>query len=168
MQAGNCPSYEDRKPIFPGGTCFPLSGDLELKADDRVDQLNVIFSVIGTPSAEDISTIGKANQYIETLKKSAGTPLDQLYPEADPSALDLLRQMLQFNPQKRITAEAALEHDFFKGVRRPELEVNGDGPLVGPAFLEAKKINLKLLKQKTFEEVRWYGDIDGSDENRPV
>jgi mitogen-activated protein kinase 1/3 len=157
MQEGNCPSYQDRKPIFPGGTCFPLSGDIETKNDDRLDQLQVIFSVIGTPSREDIIALGKAHEYVDTLKKATGKPLEQIFPAADPAALDLLQRMLQFNPKRRITADEALEHDFFKGIRHPEMEANGSGALKGPTFLNSEQIDLKVLKQKTFEEVRWYG-----------
>ena len=41
-----------------------------MKSDDRLDQLSVIFSVIGTPSPEDIMAVGKANKYIDSLPKT--------------------------------------------------------------------------------------------------
>ena len=35
MQEGSVPGYQDRKPLFPGGTCYPLSGDLDkIKGSD--------------------------------------------------------------------------------------------------------------------------------------
>lgn len=164
MQEGSVPGYQDRKPLFPGGTCYPLSGDLDkIKDDERLDQLSVIFGVIGTPSAEDIAAIGDANEYIESLKKTPGTPLEKIFPAADPAALDLLRKMLKFNPKLRCTAEEALEHHFFKGVRRKELEPVAQEPLVGPSFLEKTPIDLGMLKRKTFDEVRWYRNIGGAD-----
>lgn len=159
MQEGNVPGYQDRKPLFPGGTCYPLSGEGDnIKADERLDQLNVIFSVIGTPSAEDIEAIGKANEYIAALPKTKGSSLEKMYPAADPAAIDLLKKMLYFNPKRRVNAAEALEHDFFKGVRRRELERTANGPLEGPDFLEADSIDLQLLKQRTYEEVLWYRD----------
>ena len=162
MQEGNVPGYQDRKPLFPGGTCFPLSGEGDsIKADERLDQLSVIFSVIGSPSAEDIEAIGKAGEYINALPKTNGKPYEHLYPAADPNALDLLKKMLQFNPSRRVTAEEALEHEFFRGTRRKELERRATSPLECPDFLEADKVDLKLLKQRTYEEVLWYRDHDG-------
>ncbi len=125
MQEKSVPSYGDREPLFPGGSCFPLSGDNDtsLSANDRLDQLSVILGVIGTPSAEDINSIGNANEYIKSLKKSPSKDIDSLYPAADKEAIDLLKRMLQFNPKKRCTAEEALEHDFFKAIRQEDMEV---------------------------------------------
>ena len=161
MQEGNVPGYQDRKPLFPGGTCYPLSGEGDsIKADERLDQLSVIFSVIGSPSPEDIEAIGKAGEYINALPKTNGKPYEVLYPAADPNALDLLKKMLQFNPARRVTAEEALEHEFFRGTRREELERKATSPLACPNFLESDEVDLKLLKQRTYEEVLWYRDHD--------
>ena len=101
---------------------------------------------------------GKAYEYIQSLGKMEAKPLNTIFPAADPLALDLLRQMLLFNPKRRCTAEQALEHDFFKGVRRAELERVAAEALVGPQFLQSPKVDLHLLKQKTFEEVLCYRD----------
>lgn len=163
MQEGNVPGYQDRKPLFPGGTCYPLSGEGDnLKKDERLDQLSVIFNVIGSPSSEDISTIGKASQYIESLGVIEGKPFKEFFPTSSPAALDLLDRMLQFNPSRRLTAEEALQHEFFKTIRQPGLEVSADGPLRGPDFLESDKVDLKLLKQMIYEEVLWYRDQGSS------
>lgn len=54
MQKGSIPRYQDRVPLFPGKSCFPLSADTAMTTDDQLDQLNVIFDVIGTPSEEDL------------------------------------------------------------------------------------------------------------------
>mmetsp|Transcript_8760 Transcript_8760/g.12535 ORF Transcript_8760/g.12535 Transcript_8760/m.12535 type:complete len:110 (-) Transcript_8760:210-539(-) len=82
--------------------------------------------------------------------------------------------MLKFNPRKRCTAEEALEHDFLRSVRRKEMEKNADQPLIGPDFLEKNRIDMRMLKQRTHEEVLWYRDqekgrglsiLDGNDLN---
>ena len=45
------------------------------------------------------------------------------YPWAPADALDLLRQLLAFFPEDRITAQDALAHPFFAPVRRVSAEV---------------------------------------------
>jgi len=161
MQEGSVPGYQDRVPLFPGGTCYPLSGESGL-ADERLDQLSVIFGVIGTPSDDDIASIGKVNDYIKALGKiQPKKGLKERYPSADPSALDLLEKMLKFNPERRCTADEAIDHEFFRGVRRKDMELTAQKPLVGPAFLDSLTIDLRTLREKTYEEVCWY-------RNRPV
>ncbi len=60
MQEGSVPNYHDRVPLFPGGSCYPLSGDhVSTDTKERQDQLSVIFSVIGMPSEEDLMSVGK-------------------------------------------------------------------------------------------------------------
>ncbi|KAL9190827.1 hypothetical protein ACHAXT_000533 [Thalassiosira profunda] len=156
MQEGSVPNYQDRVPLFPGGSCYPLSGDSSNSTDERLDQLSVIFSVIGMPSEEDLKSVGKANEYIKSLHKKPGRSLESLYPAADPAAINLLTQMLMFNPAKRCTAEEALDHDFLKPVRRKEMEVCASEPLDSPDFLEQSKIDVATLKAETFKEVLWY------------
>merc|ERR1712150_386843 len=44
-------------------------------------------------------------------------PLKNMYPCADEQALSLLRGLLQFDVEKRITVEEALSHPFIQHVR---------------------------------------------------
>ncbi|KPI85444.1 mitogen activated protein kinase putative (MPK11) [Leptomonas seymouri] len=83
---------------------------------DRVNQLDKIVEVIGTPTEEDINSVGSgaAQKY---LKKKGFRPAPdwrQRYHGASPEALDLLRRMLVFNPNKRITVLQAMRHPFLE------------------------------------------------------
>ena len=50
-------------------------------------------------------------------------PLKDLYTKAGPSTLDLLENMLKFNPQKRYSAEQCLAHPYFKGLHDKSKEI---------------------------------------------
>ena len=65
----------------------------------------------------------QATEYIRSLAKRPRRSLESLYPAADQAAIDLLKKMLMFNPEKRLTALQALEHDFLVPVRRKDMEV---------------------------------------------
>jgi len=116
MQCESVKWPHDRKPLFPGRSCFPLSADSAHTYQDRRDQLNVIFGVIGTPSPQDIGASlppGSAAQaYLKGLPHLPPRPLAEVYPGASQPALDLLQRMLLFNPNRRATVDDALKHSF--------------------------------------------------------
>jgi mitogen-activated protein kinase 1/3 len=92
--------------------------------DDYIRQMNLIFDVLGTPTEEDMAVItnARALAYIRSLPPRPRVPWRQLFPNASELALDLLNQMLQFNPARRITVQQALEHPYFADLRNPESE----------------------------------------------
>jgi mitogen-activated protein kinase 1/3 len=83
MMKESAPTYLDRKPLFPGKSCFPLSPDKHAKEErkgfpfSKNDQLAVIFEVIGTPGEEDKSfvTDTKALEYLEAFPPRTKTDL---------------------------------------------------------------------------------------------
>ena len=128
MQKESVPEYPERKPLFPGASSNMSPRHFERQdsvSRDTQDQLSVIISVMGTPSAEDIEGIGDDDirDYLASLPAKAPVDLKQLYPGADSAALSLLKSMLHLNPSKRISVEDALAHDFFSSIRELEEEV---------------------------------------------
>jgi mitogen-activated protein kinase 1/3 len=75
----------------------------------------LIFGALGTPIDEDLDwvTNEKALQYIKSLDQKPKIPFSKIYPNASAEAVDLLENMLQFNPKKRYTVEQCLAHPYF-------------------------------------------------------
>jgi len=98
------------KPLFPGTS--------------TMNQLDRIIEIAGRPNAEDVESIKSpfAATMLESLPPSKAKSLADLYPHATPDALDLLKQLLQFNPNKRINVEKALEHPYVAQFHNPNDE----------------------------------------------
>jgi mitogen-activated protein kinase 1/3 len=134
MMKESAPTYLDRKPLFPGKSCFPLSPDKTVKEErkgfpfSKNDQLAIIFDVIGTPNEEDKSyvTDAKAFEYLDAFPANPRKDLNILYPGAGTEAIDLLNRILVFNPYFRISVDEALAHPFFKKVKKVEKEMSAD------------------------------------------
>ena len=120
----HCDSSECRRPLFPGSSCYPLSNDdIHLdpnfnKCRDLFDQLNTIFSVIGTPSQEEIDNVAEKETrlYLEKLPKRQRKNMRELFPGVDVQCINLLESMIAFDPSKRIKPLDALRHPFFSDV----------------------------------------------------
>ena len=94
----NSATFIERKPLFPGKSCFPLSPATDMSEQrngfpyNNTDQLAVIFNVIGTPSEEDMTfvTDQKAIEYLKSFSFTGRMDLSYKYPAATKEAIDFL------------------------------------------------------------------------------
>ena len=116
----------------------------------------MIFDVIGTPTEEDkcFVTDAKAIEYLDAFPPKSRLDLAIMYPGAGADAIDLLNKMLVFNPYFRISVDEALNHPFFRKVKKLEKETFAPNEIQ----IEFEKDNLdkKKLRQLMLEECRLY------------
>ncbi|XP_061031996.1 cyclin-dependent kinase 3 isoform X1 [Eubalaena glacialis] len=88
-----------RKALFPG--------------DSEIDQLFRIFRTLGTPSEAMWPGVTQLPDYKGSFPKWTRKGLEEIVPHLEPEGRDLLMQLLQYDPSRRISAKAALAHPYF-------------------------------------------------------
>lgn len=129
-----------RKPLFPGR--------------DYVQQINLICSILGTPSEEDTRYIesDRAKRYIQSLPARPKISFQAIYPEASEMAIDLLEKMLVFDPTKRISVSQALSHPYFAHLHDPDDEPTAD-PIPFDFEFENQSYSKEQLRDMIFQEI---------------
>lgn len=116
---------EDRRALFPGSSCYPLSPDhrhpedYKFHTQENHDQLNMIFDALGTPSEEDMGFIEceDARRYLRCFAPRTGRGFRERFHLADATFVDLLDVTLKFHPQRRASVDEMLAHDVFASMR---------------------------------------------------
>ena len=87
-----------RRPFFAGSS--------------DIDQLGKVYAALGTPTEMNWPGCTALPDFIEFVYVPP-PPLRETFPNETDEALDLLKKMLEYNPNKRITIANALDHPYF-------------------------------------------------------
>lgn len=137
-----------RKVMFPG--------------KDFKNQVELICTILGKPNDDDMNhvTSGRARKFIEKLPETDGIPFENLFPNAPDDGLDLLTKLLQFNPQRRLTAEEALKHPFVAEFHDEEFENSAKRPVcmkdIEPCGRDGNSLTIEDIKEMMAKEIYKY------------
>ncbi|XP_077991152.1 extracellular signal-regulated kinase 2-like isoform X2 [Glandiceps talaboti] len=131
------------RPLFPGTS--------------TLNQVERILNSIPKPSLQDVRAI--QSQYAESVVDKTivkyRRDLEDLLPTAPSDAIDLLKKLLQFNPDKRLPVEQALRHPYVARFSNPSSEMTVDYDVVPPldddtllAVHEYRDKLYELIKEK--------------------
>ncbi|KAJ8764882.1 hypothetical protein K2173_010347 [Erythroxylum novogranatense] len=102
------------KPLFQGAEAKSTPNPFQL------DQLDKIFKVLGHPTIEKWPTLASLphwqqdSHHIQAHKYETTGIHNVVHLSPKSAQYDLLSKMLEYDPQKRITAAQALEHEYFR------------------------------------------------------
>ncbi|KAI9476151.1 MAG: kinase-like domain-containing protein [Benjaminiella poitrasii] len=94
------------RPLFPGSSI--------------ADQLQRIFKALGTPTEDIWPKVSQLPEYKPDFEIFPRIQLESLLPKLDSNGIDLLKRLLEYPPEKRITASDALQHPYFDELRKKE------------------------------------------------
>jgi p38 MAP kinase len=130
-----------------------LTGQILFPGTDHIDQLTRILQIVGTPDAEFMSKITSdtARAYISSLPYFQKKDFDSYFQGANPLAIDLLRCLLTVDPDRRITAEGALQHPYLADYADPD-----DEPIAPPYDDAFEKLdeNADVWKNLVWQEIQ--------------
>ena len=98
-------------PLFPG--------------DDEIDEVNKINYIIGSPSEELFQKFIKNSAHSNELKfeYQKGIGIQRYLTHVSPKVVDLINKMLEYDPDKRLTAKECLNHEYFKDLVEQDLKM---------------------------------------------
>ena len=88
-----------RRPLFMG--------------DSEIDQIFKIFKVLGTPNESNWPDALKLSDFKKTFPKFKGMAMIEHTPTLTELEVDLLSGLVALDPNRRISALAALQHPYF-------------------------------------------------------
>jgi serine/threonine protein kinase len=143
-----------RQPIFPGV--------------DSSNQIQLIVDVLGYP---DDSVLGKirsekARSYLERLPKRKPADFSILFPIASNVACDLLRGLLSFDPDERLTVNQAIQHPYLDTLHCMEDEPVGDPLSKLDYAFEHHFLTANEYRELLLMEIAKYYDDDNETERR--
>ena len=99
-------------------------------------------------------TDAKAMDYLDAFPANERKDMSKIYPGAGEEAIDLLNRMLVFNPYFRISVDEALNHPFFKKVKKAEKEISSEKTV--QIEFEKEHLDRKRLRQHFMEEINHF------------
>jgi len=134
-----------------------------LQGRGTMDQLKKICKFLGKPKEADLwfVTDEKARAFMRALPHSEPEDMHDRFPDASDIAIDLIFQMLQINPRRRISCRQSLEHPWLQPVRERQFEtvaqrkvdISDVEALKDNARNPALKLNKQNLQRKMYEEI---------------
>mmetsp|Transcript_16035 Transcript_16035/g.17940 ORF Transcript_16035/g.17940 Transcript_16035/m.17940 type:complete len:417 (+) Transcript_16035:36-1286(+) len=94
-------------PLFPGS--------------NELDQVHKIHNILGTPQQDLLERFKKHATHMDfNFPQKTGTGISKLIPHVSADCQDLIKKMLAYNPDDRLTARQALKHAYFRDIRERE------------------------------------------------
>lgn len=97
-----------KRPLFP--------------ADSEIDELFRIFRLLGTPTEASWPGVSRLPDYKPSFPIWPASDLAAKFPQLEANGIDMLQKTMFYEPHRRISAKAALQHAYFDDLDKVGLE----------------------------------------------
>lgn len=113
-------SYDASVDIWSAGLIIGemLKGTPLAAGDSEIDQLFKIFQIFGTPGDDIWPGVTSLPHFQPIFPKFPPRELSHHIPRAPVKAVDLLHNLVQYDPTQRVCAQDCLKHPYFRGVSK--------------------------------------------------
>lgn len=96
-----------------------------------MEQLVKVTQLLGKPTPEFMATIESAHarSYVDALPDHAPVSFDEYFRGCDPLVIDLLKKLLVYDTDQRLTAAECIRHPYFSKFHDPD-----DEPIAAQPF----------------------------------
>ena len=148
--------YSKKIDVWSVGCTFAelLTKRFLFPGENYIAQIKLIIETLGSPSEEDQAFIpeGAAKNFVKQLQGFPKKPIGSIVNYGYPLALDLLQKMIEFNPDKRISVEDAINHPYLKTIKEGIEDPVFTGTL-NMDFDYNQNITIDELQQKFINEI---------------
>lgn len=144
------------RPLFPGSS--------------TMDQLERVISFTGPPTPAEIESMESTFTQTMLSNLSYSKPrliLEEKLERAHPDAIELIQDLLAFNPAKRPTAEQCLEYKYVAQFHNPAKEVVADTKVV-MVLKDSEKHTVRDYRNQIYKEAVTPTDSSKSRRSRPA
>ncbi|XP_057683767.1 mitogen-activated protein kinase 15 [Corythoichthys intestinalis] len=141
-----------------------LLGKALFPGSSTMNQIEKIMSAIPHPCQDDVRAV-KSEVGSSVIQRMLLRPQllveDLLKSSAPPDAVDLMKRLLVFNPDKRLTAEKALQHPYVARFHNPSKEPSLNYDVVLPLDDDVQ-LSVEQYRNKLYEMIRERKNHQGS------
>ena len=151
--------YTKKIDVWSIGCTFAelLSKKFLFPGENYIAQIKLIIDVLGSPKIEDLDFItnSSAKSFVMQFKNVKAKDFKDILKYDNDEALDLVKHMLVFNPEKRYSIEDALNHPYLKSIREGIDDPVFDGK-INFDFDYDKNVTVNQLLMLLLKEVENY------------
>ena len=126
----------------------------------------MITNLIGKPEAALIDQIEDNDNrtFMRQLPMNRGKDFTELFRGANEHAIDMIKRMLTFDPERRITIDQALAHPYMERLHFEEDEPTGEPVQDFDFDFELFSLKIPEYKELIFEEIQLYHSQEAIDQ----